>query len=146
MVSGRLPKTRPLRRQPSLYMGRLYLAAKRVGDDVNETGDTGAEKEMNNRIKLAEAMGFRQGRWFFQKCMFAPKPISEWQYIWWPDEFDPFTNVRHDYAVLEWMRNRKEDLSNPGWAGSFGKFAKLLKASCWYEIGDYARAALKVLG
>ena len=52
--------------------------------------------------------------------------------------FHPFTNPTDDYSVLEWMRGHQEN----------GAFARELQLeSMWsYEIGDNARAALKVMG
>ena len=51
--------------------------------------------------------------------------------------FDPFTDANDDYAVLEWMRehNSKE------------KFDALndLSLMRYYKIGDYARAALRII-
>jgi len=88
-----------------------------------------------DRIILAEAMGGPIWEAYI-------KPVEHPECVDLPD---PFTDANDDYAVLEWVRQKKEDLSNPGWAGSFGRFAKALKASCWYEVGDYARAALKVI-
>ena len=102
-----------------------------------------------DRIRLAETMGIcpndhedvcLDSTWNeFDKCVDCGVRVEDGH------TFDPEHDANDDYAVLEWMRNKKEDLSDPAWGGSFGKFAKLLKSSCWYEIGDYARAALKVL-
>ncbi len=88
---------------------------------------------MNDRIKLAEAMGW---------TMTKPR-----KYEWWqgPTELygdsdcrnhppDPFTDANDDYAVLEWMRN---DPDQPGY--------RRLGESYLYRVGDYARAALKVI-
>ena len=56
--------------------------------------------------------------------------------------FDPFTDANDDYAVLEWMR--KEATWTVG--DMTDKFCDQLEWPCWeYQIGDYARAALKVL-
>lgn len=56
--------------------------------------------------------------------------------------FRPFTDANDDYAVLEWMRNGRHDHPEI-WV----EFKRL--NTDWlpfhYEIGDYARAALKVL-
>lgn len=50
---------------------------------------------------------------------------------------DPFTDANDDYAVLEWMRSQKENRN----------FFEECNESAWsYEIGDYARAAMEVLG
>ncbi len=87
---------------------------------------------MNDRIKLAEAMG---------------QPIKD-SVMYFGHKFtlfDPFTDANDDYAVLEWMRGRKEDLSDPEWGADWYKFSKEIGYGCWYKIGDYARAALKVI-
>ena len=48
--------------------------------------------------------------------------------------FDPFIDANHDYAVLEWMR------------GQGTKYHFIFKFSAWeYQIGEYARAAIKVI-
>jgi len=80
-----------------------------------------------DRIKLAEAMGRNPG-------MYAPNfdtPI-----------FSPFTDANDDYAVLEWIKN--------GATWTVGDFSDRvcdeLRWECWeYKVGDFARAALKVL-
>ena len=58
--------------------------------------------------------------------------VEKWENL---PKFDPFTDANDDYAVLEWMRK------NYG-ASLFGKH---LKFCSWYQIGDYAKAALKVI-
>ena len=52
--------------------------------------------------------------------------------------FNPFADANDDYAVLEWMRDNRtpKDECVDLW---------LAKAIWRYEIGDYARAALKVI-
>ena len=82
---------------------------------------------MNDRIKLAEAMGFLMTDSY--------KELN----------FDPFADANDDYEVLQWMRKKKEDLGVQDFAFIWGKFAKSLKHACWYEVGDYARAAVLVL-
>ena len=100
---------------------------------------------MNDRIKLAEAMGYylqafpvthtdgSEGMSDF-KVWHAPnhrrlEPTEELP--------DPFTDANDDYAVLEWITDRP-----PLWA----KFKRLYWPHAWaYQIGDYARAALTVL-
>ena len=53
-------------------------------------------------------------------------------------EWNPFTDANDDYAVLEWLRSRPEsEWDQIEDAASFGQLD--------YQIGDYARAALKVL-
>jgi len=88
---------------------------------------------MIDRIKLAEAMGLDL--------------TLEWQDAaghWHESErdFDPFTDANDDYAVLEWMREQPKE--------QFSQFAlrcNIHWMDDWtlYKIGDYARAALKVL-
>jgi len=84
---------------------------------------------MNDRIKLAEAMG--------------SVPSCDWS------TFDPFTDANDDYAVLEWMRDNSRRMGFPGYVGALSDvMEKRLAAShaANYRIGDYARAALKVIG
>lgn len=50
--------------------------------------------------------------------------------------FDPFTDANDDYAVLEWLQDGRLDGVRHGVLGA--------EMFC-YQIGDYARAALKVL-
>jgi len=73
---------------------------------------------MNDRIKLAEAMG--------------SVPSCDWS------TFDPFNNANDDYAVLEWMR---KEMPHNQWL----KVQKHWTPAWLYQIGDYARAALKVI-
>ena len=93
---------------------------------------------MSDRIKLAEAMGWNRAE--------GRSDNLEWSGMWFsPDGYgprpppDPFTDANDDYAVLEWMRsdpckfnNAECETENHGWAWK-------------YQIGDYARAALKVI-
>ena len=82
---------------------------------------------MNDRIKLAEAMKVEYWRSeVFGGALGLP---------------DPFTDANDDYAVLEWMRSeaRREGVS---WMNGSGILS--LHATN-YQIGDYARAALKVI-
>ena len=57
--------------------------------------------------------------------------------------FDPFTNANDDYAVLEWMRSKYPDRCDTGINGDIAD--EFLGIMVYYQIGDYARAALKVL-
>ena len=50
--------------------------------------------------------------------------------------FDPFTDANDDYAVLEWMRKQ---------GAATGAFELHNSYKANYFIGDYARAALKVI-
>ena len=101
---------------------------------------------MNDRIKLAEAMGWEPniGRVYWRDpndhnrfCKPSALP-------------DPFTDANDDYAVLEWAR--KEWQGKDGHHGHWHQFAQA-QWHRWdeydvivpYQIGDYARAALTVL-
>ncbi len=91
---------------------------------------------MNDRIKLAEAMGW--------------STVMEGE-LWSPPDFtdmslrdnppDPFTDANDDYAVLEWAR--KEGYTLP--TDQRFSINMHLPACVDYKIGDYARAALKVI-
>ena len=77
------------------------------------------------RIKLAKAMG--------AKCLDG---VWHWKGSTWDSLiFDPFTDANDDYAVLEWAYGQGEVFAL--------KFAKHLKNIWRYQIGDYARSALK---
>ncbi len=79
---------------------------------------------MNDRIKLAEAMGFLMGDSY--------KELN----------FDPFADANDDYAVLEWMRNHE----HPEWFVDELRGGDKSLSPWHYFIGDYARAAVLVLG
>ena len=91
---------------------------------------------MSDRIKLAEAV--------FYGHVSVNGKLRE--------DFDPFTDANDDYAVLEWMRsfNTYEYLleHDDRWVD----FIVAIDASdngeghkANYQIGDYARACLKVI-
>ena len=103
---------------------------------------------MNDRIKLAEAMGWTRipGKiniagdninppLWRDPSGNAPYPASALP--------NPYSDANDDYAVLEWMRGQDKD--------TFTNFAfrcNIHWMDDWtllYQIGDYARAALKVL-
>ena len=99
---------------------------------------------MSDRIKLAEAMGW-------QSLCDDPTKNLRWEL---PDgmtiyrAFDPFTDANDDYAVLEHFRCRlggwdafKDELAYVHYK-EHGVFAR---NAYNYKIGDYARAALKVI-
>ncbi len=94
---------------------------------------------MNDRIKIAEAMGWQKahreiGMWFNdapQYCKEDMRAVGELP--------DPFTNPTDDYAVLEWMRG----ITGKRNEAMLGHLRALWSGH--YVIGDYARAALKVL-
>jgi hypothetical protein len=90
---------------------------------------------MDDRIKLAEAMGWEK---------YHQPDFGGGHYAWRNERLrrkdaslpDPYTDANDDYAVLEWMR---ENHGGNFWV----HFENTL--SCNYQIGDYARAALKVI-
>ncbi len=97
---------------------------------------------MNDRIKLAEAMGGPIWEAYIDpgkhpECIDLP---------------DPFTDANDDYAVLEWMREQVLWHRNNSELGKvpanfwrfFGSVNDVPRGD--YRIGDYARAALEVLG
>ena len=100
-----------------------------------------------DRIRLAEAMGY-----------VTTRQTKEWHGDRWegrtPDGEatwrlpDPFTDANDDYAVLEWMRDDSRRMEFPRYVGALSDVMdKRLAAShaANYQIGNYARAALKVL-
>ena len=58
-------------------------------------------------------------------------------------DFDPFTDANDDYAVLEWMRehDRAGEFDTALCQRDHSMYDELFR----YQIGNYARAALKVL-
>lgn len=83
-----------------------------------------------DRVRLAEAMGYTHDEWGNQvdgKRVF---------------HFQPENDANDDYAVLEWMREYHDENDCSAADSSFELTEKML---CDYQIGDYARAALKVL-
>ncbi len=92
---------------------------------------------MSDRIKLAEAMGIRHpsgkhcgGPGSMAEALGGPETYIE--------PFDPFNDANDDYAVMEWIRKQH--------------FVTYLTAYLEheytqdYQIGDYAKAAVLVLG
>ena len=62
--------------------------------------------------------------------------------------FDPFTDANDDYAVLEWMRTFKDTSEHSMYGNFVGNdigLPTVFKFRGDYKIGDYARAALKVI-
>ena len=82
-------------------------------------------------IRIAEAMGWKVEQQSGGKIWKLPNGGLE--SIFW----NPLVDANADYAVLEWMRNR------PNF--SHGVTAHYMGEYLDYQIGDYARAALKVL-
>ena len=110
---------------------------------------------MNDRIRLAEAMG-----WEWQPTVDQPNnpkgqwlsPEKGWLERSLKDELlpDPESDANDDYAVLEWMRERCGLYLPDGeytreQAQEWKRFISFLDDPGLYEIGDNARAALKVL-
>lgn len=104
---------------------------------------------MNDRIKLAEAnRELANQRVILAKVIWPDKDIYQIErsrddggFVGYnyPNgtfhNFNPFTDANDDYAVLEWMReNDKLDSDNFD-----------LHYQWNYQVGDYARAALKAL-
>ena len=77
---------------------------------------------IEERIKLAEAMGI--------------DPHGDGMVFGKRWAFDPFADANDDYAVLEWMRERGIE----AW-----QIVEECEYCIHYKIGDYARAALKVI-
>ena len=109
---------------------------------------------MNDRIKLAEVMGWT--RMVAHPTIGSDNIAIDNDPYWIPPETDeepkpnygdleelpdPFTDANDDYAVLEWMRNSELPI--------YTKMISALecppKSRRYYLVGDYARAALKVL-
>ncbi len=100
------------------------------------------DREQRRRIKLAEAMNgarvYTQGKGVFRYQMYR-HPVTGIHTR--SNKFDPFTDANDDYAVLEWMRS-----DSNAWEYQYEKELMLTNFQCGdYQIGDYARAALKVL-
>jgi len=102
---------------------------------------------MESRIKLAEAMGYKQDdKWAAWILQVSDK---EREIVRDPDLLpDPYTDANDDYSVLVWMREHHK------WQEFKPALGKLREESIYwrnsqftwmYQIGDYARAALKVI-
>ena len=59
--------------------------------------------------------------------------------------FDPFTDANDDYAVLEWMREQAWPAMLLSTQHADRLTYALSREIGGYKIGDYARAALKVI-
>ncbi|MCH8100901.1 MAG: hypothetical protein IIB74_10755 [Proteobacteria bacterium] len=106
---------------------------------------------MTDRIKLAKAM--------FPKHEFDHNhagdllmcPAGRWDKDEWiRDVPDPFTDANDDYKVLEWMRDRCGCTIESGRPLNYDQWEQFVnafphKSAQDYEIGDYSRAALKVI-
>ena len=91
---------------------------------------------MNDRIKLAEAMG-----WEKHPTRDYWRERSDQPFTGIDELPDPLTDANDDYAVLEWAR---ENEMLDGTTTRFG-MRIYLGGSHDYQVGDYARAALKVI-
>lgn len=102
---------------------------------------------MNDRIKLAEAMGWTNIRMKYvamdgQSYPFGCVPRNVNDKHLKEQIPDPYTNANDDYAVLEWLR--AED--NKPWQYTLSQLDYGTRRYKWdYQIGDYARAALRAL-
>ena len=103
---------------------------------------------MDDRIKLAEAMGWKRievpdGHPEKKFNDFVWANPEGWEYKYPPD---PFTDANDDYAVLEWTRSNKVDTpTRLLFQAKLRDQRPLYRPNVWnYRIGDYARAALKV--
>lgn len=112
---------------------------------------------MNDRIKLAEARGWKH--YPPSEGGIQDKKLWHWelgrgtrnkQIAWYPHELpDPFTDANDDYAVLEWIRNDFCVVNKGEWLEGMSEKWKLFKDNLpphqLYQIGNYAKAALKVI-
>ena len=99
--------------------------------------------DQENRIKLAEAMGWdREGHDFGSDTWIKGKALANTLCLVTENELpDPFTDANDDYAVLCHFREGKD------WR-EFRAYLVIEPTECDgfnYQIGDYARAALKVI-
>ena len=99
---------------------------------------------MSDQIKLAETMGWTplDGKltgWFLPPGV--PETLEGISQRQWRDDLpDPFTDANDDYAVLAYFRH---EITDPVLYQAF-QFS-MPDDPIDYEIGDYARAALKVI-
>lgn len=87
--------------------------------------------DQEKRIKLAEAMGWTIWRMPNEYLLPDRKTVAKLP--------DPYTDANDDYAVLEWMRKDAPQEQHIAFVCDVD-FTALN-----YQIGDYARAALKVI-
>ena len=104
---------------------------------------------MDDRIRLAEAMGWNarlykgERVWTKPGRTYGAEPLKNLP--------DPFNDANDDYAVLEWMRKNLTELAVQKYEATVWEMAlshiweSRSDSYCPYQIGDYARAALKVL-
>ena len=108
--------------------------------------------DIKDRIRLAEAMGWNyvagvnhiMYQWFDPLGHAHGGMALGLKHIVPP--INPFTDANDDYAVLEWIRAiEAEGLDRDMLHMRFATELCGLKSMYDYQIGDYARAALKVL-
>jgi len=92
----------------------------------------------NDRITLAKAIGLPISHYIHantgKRTPFVNREGGQ---------FNPLTNANDDYAVLEWMRVQPQSMFDV----FMTYFALQDRTLTWtYKIGDYAKAALTVLG
>ena len=105
---------------------------------------------MNDRIKLAEAMGYKPYPDADTPCWWSPDgltihPLTD-EFPHLPPLPDPEHDANDDYAVLEWMREKGLQDANTWtkFVDTLNDFPEMgLKVA--YQIGDYARAALRAI-
>ena len=99
---------------------------------------------MTDRIKLAEAMGWRrinnEDPYWWPPKELIPKGALAYDYVGFDQLPDPFTDANDDYAVLEWYRKK---YGTPSLEAD--NLEMYLPLAFNYQIGDYARAALMVI-
>lgn len=100
---------------------------------------------MNDKIRLAKAMELSdETEWWYLEGMniYEDAPVAKELAA---DLFEPFEDANHDYAVLEWMRNTQQGKFM--WANFVAELRDNIElaGTASYVIGDYARAAWKVL-
>lgn len=95
-----------------------------------------------DRMTLAKAMG----------AQFTTISNGSWAHVNMPGggafkDWHPDTDANDDYGVLRWMRKRYEDRKyNDTWSKFSAHLYYVMRTKVTgYSIGDYARAALKVI-
>ncbi len=109
---------------------------------LDEVFDEMTRQTNQQRIKLAEAIGWTRGEVRIVRVMGRSIPHQRWIDPEGSDRAqlpDPFTDANDDYAVLEWLRANKKMLY------SDRVYYRLGRPLDEYQIGEYARAALIAL-
>lgn len=104
---------------------------------------------MNDSMTLAKAMGWPENGPLYGKTIRHnngyPEKDGPWADI---PAFLPDRNTSDDYLVLEWVRNMagRYEPEHQEWPeGTWEFFVGCLCSRGLYDIGDYGRAALRVL-